>query len=397
MLKKLRYLDYYLLVPYLLLCAIGVVMVYSASAYWIKNQYGWAETTVLMRQLTYVLLGVLLAWFFYYFKLSVFRSPGWQKFMLGVLFIMLLYLTVLSHLDPAAAINGATAWIRIGPIQIQPTEFAKLGVIIYLAHMFASRQDQMAAPDFSIMQLAQPVLMISLILILVWFQPDTGGAIIIAGITLVMLAASGISLKYGFGFAAFIAAILGLGYYVINRLPLADLASKSYKLRRLIAAVHPFAMRKLEGNQVVNSLVAIAHGGLLGVGLGNSSQKLGYLPEPYTDFILAVITEELGLIGALVVIGLIFWLIMRIYFVGSKATRPFYALISYGIATMMMLQTIFNVGAVTGVLPVTGVTLPFISYGGSSMLVLSAGMGIMLNISAKEKQQRLKQAEAVHA
>jgi cell division protein FtsW len=168
-------------------------------------------------------------------------------------------------------------------------------------------------------------------------------------------------------------------------------------VRRLLAAIHPFAMRKLEGNQVVNSLVAIAHGGMFGVGLGNSSQKLGYLPEPYTDFILAVITEELGLIGAIVIIGLIFFLILRFYLLGVRAQSSYHALIAYGIATMMLIQTTFNVGAVVGLLPVTGVTLPFISYGGSSMFVLCAAIGIMLNISATQKRAKEKKVGVKHA
>ncbi|WP_125707082.1 FtsW/RodA/SpoVE family cell cycle protein [Lacticaseibacillus porcinae] len=388
--KKLRYLDYYILVPYLILIAIGVVMVYSASAYWIQNQYGQAETSVMIRQVAFAIVGFFIAVFFYYFKLDVFTHPRAQKVMWIVTFGLLIYLTILSHFRPSAAVNGATAWIQLGPIHIQPTELAKMTVILYLAHMFSSRQQTLFEPDFSFKKFGQPLVMVGLCILLVFFQPDTGGAAIIIGITVVMLAASGIKVIYGVSWAGLLAVLLGAGYWVLSNVSFPKSWQQSYQVRRLLAAVHPFAMRKLEGNQVVNSLVAIAHGGFFGVGLGNSSQKLGYLPEPYTDFILAVIAEELGMIGAMVVVGLIFFLILRFYLLGVRAKHTYQALIAYGIATMMLIQTVFNVGAVLGLIPVTGVTLPFISYGGSSMLVLSAAIGIMLNISAQQQRAKAK-------
>ncbi|KRL53260.1 FtsW/RodA/SpoVE family cell cycle protein [Lacticaseibacillus manihotivorans] len=388
--KKLRYLDYYILVPYLILIAIGVVMVYSASAYWIQNQYGQAETSVMIRQIAFAVAGFMIAAFFYYFKLDVFTHPRAQKIMWIATFGLLIYLTVLSHFRPSAAVNGATAWIQLGPIHIQPTELAKMTVILYLAHMFSSRQKTLVDPDFTFKRLSQPLLMVGFCILLVFFQPDTGGAAIILGITVVMLAASGIKVIYGVSWAGLLAVLLGAGYWVLSNVSFPKSWQQSYQVRRLLAAVHPFAMRKLEGNQVVNSLVAIAHGGFFGVGLGNSSQKLGYLPEPYTDFILAVISEELGMVGALVVVGLIFFLILRFYLIGVRAKHTYQALIAYGIATMMLIQTVFNVGAVLGLIPVTGVTLPFISYGGSSLLVLSAAMGIMLNISAQQQRAKAK-------
>lgn len=397
MLKKFRYLDYYILVPFLLLCAIGVVMVYSASAYWVQKQYGWAEDSVVIKQGVYVIVGLFLALFFYFFKISNFTRPRWQQVMLVIIFLLLGYLMVLSHIRPSASINGATAWIQLGPINIQPTEFAKLAVILYLAHMFSRRQKNMLAPDFSLKQMGQPLIMVGFIILFVLLQPDTGGAFILLAITVVMLAASGISLRYGLTWAGLMALGVGGAYYALTHVHFPSWIQHAYQYRRLQAAVHPFAMRKLEGNQVVNSLVAISHGGLFGVGLGNSSQKLGYLPEPYTDFILAVIAEELGIIGATVVVGLIFFLIMRIYLIGVRAKNTYYAMLCYGVATMMLIQTFFNVGAVVGVIPVTGVTLPFISYGGSSMIVLSAAIGVMLNISAKEKMQKEKKAGAPHA
>lgn len=387
MLKKLHYIDYKLLVPYLVLCAIGVVMVYSASAYWIQTQYHWADNAVMIKQLVFVFAGFLLALFFFYFKLSLFRKPKFQAALWLILFTSLVFLLVVGR-----SVNGAAAWIEVGPVNIQPTEFAKLVVIFYLAYMFSQRQDNMRRPDFSLKELMKPMLLVGLGIFFVLIEPDTGGAIIIAGITLIMLFASGISLKWGTGFFAVMIAMVSGLYWIFANVHLPAALTKHYQIQRLTAAVHPFQESKTVGNQVVNSLLAINHGGLFGVGLGNGTQKLGYLPEPYTDFILAVIAEELGLIGATIVIGLIFYLIAHIYRVGIRSKSAYRSLISYGIATMMLIQTTFNVGAVTGLLPVTGVTLPFISYGGSSMLVLSIAMGVMLNISAIEKQLQEKRA-----
>ncbi len=387
MLKKLHYLDYYILVPFLLLAATGVVMVYSASAYYVRVHLGLAENAYMIRQLLFVLIGLVLIAFFFYFKLSMLRSKGMQLLMWVAIFAGLLFLAVWGKLDPSAAINGASAWIPIGPLHIQPTEFAKLVVIIYLAYMFTQRQDQMRRPDFRVRELWPPLIFVGVCIALVFNQPDTGGAVILTGITVIMLFASGISLKYGVGFSMALAGLVGGLYYGLSKVTLSKTLLESYKVRRLVAALHPFQMAKTDGLQVVNSLLAIDHGGLFGVGLGMSSQKLGYLPEPYTDFILAIITEELGLVGATLILAGIFFLIMRFYLVGVRAKNNYHALIAYGLATMMLIQTVFNVGAVCGVLPVTGVTLPFISYGGSSMLVLSISVGIMLNISASEKKR----------
>nr|WP_257793761.1 putative peptidoglycan glycosyltransferase FtsW [Lacticaseibacillus kribbianus] len=389
-------MDYYLLVPYLLLCATGVVMVYSASAYYTQVRFGANQTTYMLKQLIFVALGLVLVALFYYFRLSVLRDWRFQLVANVALFGSLAYLILRGILHPTSAVNGASAWIDAGPISIQPTEFAKLVMIIYLAHMFTMRQDQMRRIDFRLRDMRKPLIFVLFLIVLVLVEPDTGGAMILTGIAAVMLIASGIPKRYGFGFAGIMAVVLGGGYYAASHLTFPASWLKHYQLRRVVAAFHPFEWVKLEGNQVVNSLLAIDHGGLTGVGLGMSSQKLGFLPEPYTDFILAVIAEELGLIGAALVIGGIFFLIMRCYLVGVRSKNNFHALMAYGIATMMLIQTIFNVGAVSGMIPVTGVTLPFISYGGSSMLVLSASVGIMLNISASERKAKEK-AGIAHA
>jgi cell division protein FtsW len=167
-----------------------------------------------------------------------------------------------------------------------------------------------------------------------------------------------------------------------------DLFSNSYQLQRIIAFTNPFGHATGAGQQLVNSYYAISNGGLFGVGLGNSVQKTGYLPEPNTDFIMAILTEELGAIGAICVMALLTFIIARIVLIGVRSTHPYHSLICYGVATYMTIQTLFNMGGVLGVLPITGVTFPFISYGGSSILTLSFCLGLVLNISGRQHQER---------
>ncbi|WP_439794943.1 FtsW/RodA/SpoVE family cell cycle protein [Secundilactobacillus kimchicus] len=165
-------------------------------------------------------------------------------------------------------------------------------------------------------------------------------------------------------------------------------AIKSYKLARVLAFVDPFGHASSAGAQLVNSYYALSNGGLFGVGLGNSIQKRGYLPEPNTDFIMAIVGEELGLVGIVVILILLAIIIGRAVQLGIRSTNGYYALLCYGIATYFTVQAVINVGGVAGVLPITGVTFPFISYGGSSMFSLTLALGTLLNISTRERKER---------
>ena len=165
---------------------------------------------------------------------------------------------------------------------------------------------------------------------------------------------------------------------------------RSYQFQRLMSFLHPFELEQKGGAQLVNSYYAIHNGGLFGVGLGNSMQKRGYLPEPYTDFILSITAEEVGVILTILLVGLLFYLMWQIMEVGVHAVSQFDALICFGVTTIIFTEAFFNIGAVLGLLPITGVTLPFISYGGSSMIVLTAAIGLVLNVSANEKMLQEK-------
>lgn len=381
---KLRHIDYFVLVPYLVLCGISIIMVYSASSTYVVNLYHQAPTTYLIKQAMFVLVGLILVALVFFFKLKHWRNP--------ILLLILLLLTIVSLvylLAKGQSVNGASAWIPVGPINIQPAEFAKMVVILYLAHLLSNRQRyiQSVGPIKTIKVSIGPFLTVVLIIILIFMQPDTGGMAIVTAIAAVLFFSSGFPVKIGLGvFGGAFAVIGGLSYLMLTKFP--KVLAKNYMGERFLAVAHPFQLQRDAGKQLVNSMYAINHGGWFGVGLGNSTMKLGYLPEPYTDFILAIIAEELGIIGAIFVVGLLFFLIWRIVLIGIRAKSVYHTLLMYGIATMIFVQTMFNVGAVVGVLPITGVTLPFISYGGSSLLVLSVAIGLVLNVSARESHQR---------
>ena len=208
-------------------------------------------------------------------------------------------------------------------------------------------------------------------------------------ITLVMFSVSGVptrlALTWLIGIAIFVSLVFIL---VVTWNP--EFLRKSYQFQRLMSFLHPFELERKGGAQLVNSYYAIHNGGLFGVGLGNSMQKRGYLPEPYTDFILSITAEEVGVIMTILLVGLLFYLMWEIMEVGINASSQFDALICFGVATILFTEALFNIGAVLGLLPITGVTLPFISYGGSSMIILTAAIGLVLNVSANEKMLQEK-------
>ncbi|WP_057768819.1 FtsW/RodA/SpoVE family cell cycle protein [Lactobacillus selangorensis] len=400
---RLRYLDYFLLIPYLILCGVGVVMVYSASAdqLMMNNQ---SPQLYLNKQMLYVTLSFLL--------IAVMLSIGWKQIndsaMIGLLmlitYILLFYLVVLKYVHPSSAVNGATGWIALGGFNVQPVEIAKLTLILYLAHVLAKHGHEYSQLKFwgYVKATRKQLVCIALMLAMVLIQPDLGGMAILAFIVLIVWISSGISVRYSvttlFGT---IGIIIGLVFAVIKLKP--SFLTSSYKFSRLMSFLHPFQLENKGGAQLVNSYYAINNGSWFGVGLGNSIQKRGYLPEPYTDFILSITTEELGLVGALIILALLFFLIFRIMLIGIRAKSAYRSLICYGVAAWLFVQTLFNVGGMSGILPITGVTLPFISYGGSSMLMLAIALGLVFDVAADEKREQrtpkpvqLKKEEEAH-
>lgn len=383
--QKLRYLDYSILIPYLILSTIGVIMVYSASSD-ILLVNGFSPSVYMKRQIIYFLAAFIAFGIpCFALKLRVFKNRKFVMSYLGISFLMLMFLIVLKIVSHGkAAVNGAVGWIDLGFINIQPVEVAKLSLVLYLAFVL-SRRDGKFIPGQIWHNLFGPTVISFLMIGLVILEPDFGGSAILFMIVFVMYSVSGIPTRL----AVYWLVGLLLGIVLLMAILLfwtPGFIKDSYQFQRLLAFAHPFKLEKTGGAQLVNSYYAIHNGGLFGVGLGNSMQKRGYLPEPYTDFILSITAEELGVIGAIVIITLLFFLMWRIMEVGIHADSQFNALVCFGVVTMIFTETLFNVGAVLGLLPITGVTLPFISYGGSSMIVLTAALGLVLNISAAEKK-----------
>ncbi|MGO2299072.1 FtsW/RodA/SpoVE family cell cycle protein [Paucilactobacillus nenjiangensis] len=383
---KLRFLDYWLFVPYILLCMIGLVMVYSASSD-ITVQNGGTPTGYLIKQGIYVILGLLVLILMTAMNIDKWRHPIMIKTFFFVVVAMMLYV-----LFAGQSVNGAKGWINLPFMSIQPVEICKLLLILYVADIFAKHQKTMSyglQASFHELDIFKMYIWIVALIGLIAIQPDTGGAAINLAIVVVMILASGINWKWG---ASFI--VLGTGALMIILGPVAThIASSgsngSYKLARFVAFANPFGTARGAGNQLVNSYYAIAHGGLFGVGLGNSIQKMGYLPEPNTDFILAIIAEEMGVLFVIMILFLLGIIIVRTVWVGVRCQKTYESLICYGVATFFAVETFFNVGGVTGLVPITGVTFPFISYGGSSMLVLCASLGLVINISSQQKRLKV--------
>ncbi|WP_338209517.1 FtsW/RodA/SpoVE family cell cycle protein [Lactiplantibacillus paraxiangfangensis] len=380
MMKKLHYLDYGLFIPYLILCGIGIVMVYSSSSF-VATQNGTTPTGYLFKQLIWVVIGLVVTFTCMNLKIEFFK----QTKLLGTLgFAMLAVLVILRLIGKS--INGAAGWIVLGPVSIQPAEFCKFYLIIYLAAIIAQREAHFGVARFS--ELGSQFMMLFAMIFLIFIQPDLGGATINLAIAAVILFASGISFYVGIGAFAGVIAVFELVLVpLVSKLPQSAFAN-SYQLRRFVGFLNPFETASGAGTQLVNSYYAISNGGLLGVGIGNSLQKRGYLPEPNTDFIMSITAEELGLLGVIFVMILLAVMIGRMIFIGVRSDNTFNSLVCYGVAAYMTIQAFINVGGIIGLIPITGVTFPFISYGGSSMVVLTLSLGLVLNISALEKMKR---------
>lgn len=387
--EKLKYIDYSILIPYLVLCLLGIIMIYSASSD-ILLVNGFKPNVYMIRQVMYFILAFAVFGIpTFAMKLEVFKRKKFIIIFLAISCLMLLFLVFLKIVSHGqAAVNGAVGWIDLGFINIQPVEIAKLSLVLYLAYVL-SRRDGKFIPGQIWENLSGPTIISFFMIALVIFEPDFGGSAILFMIVFVMYSVSGVPTKLAIKWLiGLFAAIVVLMLVLLVWQP--GFIKDSYQFQRLLAFVNPFKLEKTGGAQLVNSYYAIHNGGLFGVGLGNSMQKRGFLPEPYTDFILSITAEELGVIGAIAVITLLFFLMWRIMEVGVHASSQFNALVCFGVTTMIFTESLFNIGAVLGLLPITGVTLPFISYGGSSLIVLTAGLGIVMNIAANEEKQLLE-------
>ncbi len=391
--EKLRRLDPWILIPYLLLVVIGIIMVYSASSGELIAS-NLSPTMYLKRQAIFAVVGLIGAALTYIFPAHFWYSKGTVMIAVISTLGLLLLLRLISHFNPSAAQNGAVGWINVGPFNIQPVEIAKLTLVLYFAYILGRREKKLINKRPG-QVFAAPLALTAVFIFLTLIQPDLGGALILAFITVVLIGASGVAWWFTVVGGAGILALFGVLVNFIGHLNKSSFflkisGLKLYQLDRFRSFLHPFQLEQHGGAQLVNSYYAINNGGWFGRGLGNSIQKLGYLPEPYTDFILSITAEELGIVGATLILILLGILIVRSLLIGMRSRNTYHMLVCYGVSAILFVQTFINVGGLLGLIPITGVTLPFISYGGSSIIILSICMGLVLNISATEKRKREK-------
>jgi cell division protein FtsW len=356
--------DRQLFIATLALCLFGAVMVFSASAMTARELFG-NGYIFLIRQLVFIALGIGGMFFLMNTDYRKLRQP---RVIFTGLSLTTVLLIAVFFLDRSHATHR---WIRLGPLSLQPSEIAKLVVIFYLAWFLEIRTAPRAAGVNDLRRTLLPALGTVLMLVgLVLAEPDMGTACMIFLIAVVMLFAAGLSYRYIFTAAL---AVLPAVYLLIVRVP--------YRMMRLQAFLSPSSDPQGHGFQLLQSLIAVGSGGFTGVGLMESRQKLFYLPEAHTDFIFAVICEELGYIGAAVVLSLFVLYGWRGFLAAMKAPDDFGRYLALGITTMVVGQAMVNLSVVLGLMPTKGIPLPFVSYGGSSLLGMLLATGVLLNIS----------------
>jgi cell division protein FtsW len=353
--------DKWLFGAMIVLLSVGIVMVYSASAIMATERFH-DPYFFLKKQLLWALLGsacLLLALRTDYRRLEQLQWP---------ILIVAAALLVLVLVPPfAQPINGTRRWLRVGPVSFQPAELAKLALVVYLAAYLARRREGLR--DFW-RGFVPPLAIAVVFALLVLAQPDLGNCLTLIMVTFGLLYMAGVRLRH-------------LVLVLAPALPLLTLAiwMAPYRLRRITTFLDPWADQRGGGFQIIQSWLALGSGGLFGRGIGESRQKLFYLPESHTDFIFAVIGEELGFVGALGLLALFVVLIWRGLRVGVRAPDAFGAYLALGITVLIATQTLVNIGVVTGSLPTKGLPLPFVSFGGSALLMTMLSTGVLLNIS----------------
>ncbi|MGP5094133.1 cell division peptidoglycan polymerase FtsW [Staphylococcus equorum] len=386
--RNAKYIDYPLVITYILLCLIGLVMVYSASmvAATKGSLTGGVPVTgtyFYTRQLMYVIMSLILVFFMSFFmNVKFLESIKFQKWMMMIM-VALLVATLLV----GSNINGSKSWLNLGFMNLQASELLKIAIIVYIPYMIEKKRPKVFKnPKL----LTSPIILASFCIALVLLQRDVGQTLLILIIFFSIIFYAGIgvqkSLKYGL-MILFGVVIIGGLFLLLGLVP-------DYLTARFSTLTNPFSNEEGTGYHISNSLIAIGNGGLFGRGLGNSIMKLGYLPEPHTDFIFSIIAEELGLIGCVVVIGLLFFIVYRAFELANKTNSYFYKLVCVGIASYIGSQTFVNLGGISGTIPLTGVPLPFISFGGSSMISLSIAMGLLLITAKQIKIEELRKKKA---
>ena len=358
--------DVKILYSIVLLLAIGLVMIFSASAYHALYEFN-DPYYFLKKQIVWVILGISIMCI-----IMLVDYRFWKKFSAAGYIITLLPLVYVLSTEP---IMGATRWIEIGPLSFQPSELAKYMMVFFLAYAIEKYRKVIRK------SIIVPIILIMIpgiyaALILAENNLSITAVVMIVGVIMIFVA--GIKMKHLIPIGA--VGLIGGFYFMV---------SEEYRLKRFLTFMDPWSDMTGDGYQILHSLYALGSGGLLGQGLGASMQKLLYIPEPQTDFIFSIIGEEFGLIGCIVIIAVFAFLIFHGIKVASKVRDRYAKLLAVGIISVIAIQCLINVAVVTGSMPVTGVPLPFISYGGTSLVFNMAAMGVLLNISKQANREAL--------
>ncbi|WP_175988832.1 stage V sporulation protein E [Bacillus sp. Marseille-Q1617] len=353
--------DFILIIVTLTLLAVGLIMVYSASAVWADYKFD-DSFFFAKRQLLFAAVGVFAM--FFIMNVEYWTWKNWAKVLIIICFVLLVLVLI-----PGIGVlrNGSRSWIGVGAFSIQPSEFMKLAMIAFLAKYLSENQKYITSFRKGVLP---SLLLVFSAFGMIMLQPDLGTGTVMVGTCVVMIFISGARVMH-FAWLG-IAGLAGFAALVL---------SAPYRIKRITSFLDPWEDPLNSGFQIIQSLYAIGPGGLFGLGLGESRQKFFYLPEPQNDFIFAILAEELGFIGGtfvLLLFSLILWRGVRI---ALGAPDLFGSFLAVGIVSMIAIQVMINVGVVTGLMPVTGITLPFLSYGGSSLTLMLMAVGVLLNIS----------------
>ena len=362
-------MDYILFITVLILLSLGVIMVLSASAPSALSETG-KSYTYFVRQFGFAVFGILIMLFISKIDYRFYKKYYWLIYIFSVLILLLVLIPKLGK-----EVNGATRWIEIpGLGQFQPSELTKIGLIIFYSGYLADHKSELK--DFWRGFIKPLSFLLPPILILYLVQNHLSVCLVIIAIAATMMLMAGCRLIYFIG-----AGLVGVIGIVILLIKGQTSESSSFRLDRIFTFFDPWSDATGIGYQMVQSLYAIGSGGLFGVGLGNSTQKYLYIPEPQNDFIFAIVAEELGFVGCVAIIALFGIFVWRGIVIAMKAPDMFGSLLAVGITTFVAVQTIINIAVVTASIPTTGMALPFFSYGGTALVILLASVGILLNVS----------------
>lgn len=353
--------DFLLIILTFSLLAIGLIMVYSASAIWAEYKFH-DSFFFAKRQLLFAGVGIIAM--FVIMNIDYWTWRDWSKALMIACFVLLVLVLI-----PGVGMvrNGSRSWIGVGAFSIQPSEFMKLAMIAFLAKYLSENQKNITSFKRGLL----PALLLLFIAFgMIMLQPDLGTGTVMVGTCIAMIFVAGARVSHFIGLG-----VLGLAGFV------ALVLSAPYRIKRITSFLNPWEDPLGSGFQIIQSLYAIGPGGLFGLGLGQSRQKFFYLPEPQTDFIFAILAEELGFIGGSLVLLLFSLLLWRGVRIALGAPDLYGSFLAIGIICMVAIQVMINIGVVTGLMPVTGITLPFLSYGGSSLTLMLMAIGVLLNIS----------------